>query len=88
MKQFKQFIFISFLTLIVFVIAPFVRAYEPDQLTDCISSALINPALEGVSESSIQNYCECALDLIVDQQQDVRDSGYKCAVKSFGANEG
>tara|TARA_Y100001968_G_C19241270_1_gene659542 strand:- start:489 stop:698 length:210 start_codon:yes stop_codon:yes gene_type:complete len=67
--------------------APLVRAYEPDQLADCLSSALANPALEGVSESSIQNYCECALDLIVDQKQDVRESGYKCAVTSFGEEE-
>ncbi len=70
--------------MIVFVNAPFVRAYEPDQLAECIAGALENPSIEGTAESSIQNYCECALDLIVDQNQDVLDSGYECAAKSFG----
>ncbi len=70
--------------MIVFVITPLVRAYEPDQLAECIASARENPSIEGVSERSIQDYCECALDLIVDLNQDVRESGYECAVKSFG----
>ncbi len=62
---------------------PLVSAYESDQLAECISSARENPSIEGVSKSSIQNYCQCALDLIIDQNQDVRESGYECAVKSF-----
>tara|TARA_Y100001968_G_C19373511_1_gene726348 strand:+ start:755 stop:1015 length:261 start_codon:yes stop_codon:yes gene_type:complete len=83
MKQAKQLIFTACLILIVFAIAPLVRAYEADQLADCILSARENPSLAGVSESSIQNYCECALELIVDQKKDVTESGRKCAVKSF-----
>ncbi len=52
-------------------------------LVDCISSAKGNPSIEGASESSIENYCDCALDLIVDQSKDVRESGYECAVMNF-----
>ena len=62
---------------------PLAQAYEPDQLGDCISSSRNNPSIQGVSESLIQDYCECALDLIVDQKQDPRESGYECAIKSF-----
>ena len=60
-----------------------VTAYEQDMLLDCISSASENTSIEGVSDSSIENYCDCALDLIVDQKKDVRESGYECAVKNF-----
>ena len=59
-------------------------AYEEEMLVDCISSARENTAMEGVSDKSIANYCDCALDLIVDKKKDVRDSGYECAVKNFG----
>ena len=76
-------VFTAFLMFSVFLIGPLVRAYESDQLADCISSAMQNPSLEDVSDSSIQNYCKCALDLIVDQNQEVRSSGYLCALKSF-----
>ena len=83
MKKFNQLIllFCCLLTLILFALE--VNAYEQDMLVDCISSARENTAIEGASEGSIANYCDCALNLIVDQQQDVRDSGYKCAVQNF-----
>ena len=87
MKYFKQLIFTAFLMLIVFAMSPLVRAYEADQLADCLLSARENPALAGVLESPIQSYCECALDLIVDRKQDIRESGQKCAVKSFMENQ-
>lgn len=78
-----QLILIPFLLLVLIALPPIVRAYEKIQLDDCISSARGNASIEGVSESSIKKYCDCALDLIVDQRQDVRESGYECALKSF-----
>ncbi len=84
MKKIKQITLLLLLVFIVSIFAPAVRAYEQDQLADCIFSAKENSALKGVSEVSIENYCSCALDLIVDQGKDIRDSGYECAIKNFG----
>ena len=58
-------------------------SYPESQMDDCISSALSNPATESISESSIMNYCDCALKAIFDEQKDVRESGYECAQKNF-----
>ena len=83
MKKIKQLTLAFFFLFIVSVFAPAVRAYEQEQLADCIFSARENSALKDISESSIENYCSCALDLIVDQGKDIRDSGYECAIKNF-----
>ena len=84
MKKIKKFILVSLLFLLAMSFVPSAIAYDQEQLADCISSAKGNTSIEGVSESSIENYCDCALDLIVDQGKDVRESGYECAIKSFG----
>ncbi len=84
MKTIKQLIFLASLLLVVFVFVPSATAYEQDQLADCVSSAMGNASIEGASESSIKNFCDCALELILDQSKDVRESGYECAVKNFG----
>ena len=83
MKSFKLFILIACFFLALFAFSLGARSYEKEMLVDCISSASKNTSIEGVSESSIENYCDCALDLIVDQNKDVRESGYECAVKNF-----
>ncbi len=83
MKKIYYLLIVGFTVLILLVSAPLVRAYDSAQLLDCISSAVKNPSTEGFSESSIQKYCECALELIVDQNKNVRESGYECAVKHF-----
>ncbi len=83
MKSFKQFIFIACFFFVLFAFSTGARSYEQEMLVDCISSAKGNPSIEGASESSIENYCDCALDLIVDQSKDVRESGYECAVMNF-----
>ena len=83
MKNVKKFIILSFLFLSLLVFPLSTIAYDSGQLLDCIDSAKQNKALEGISDSSIQNYCDCALDLILDQEKNVRESGYECATKSF-----
>ena len=67
MKKIKKFIFINFLILVFFLTSSSAKAFDASQLDDCILSATQNPSIEGVSESSIKGYCECALDLIVDK---------------------
>ena len=75
--------FLAVLLLVIFSFSPLSMAYPQDQLKECIFSAKQNPNVEGVSEVSIENYCDCALQLIIDEGKDVRDSGYECASKHF-----
>ena len=58
-------------------------AYPESQMNDCVSSALSNPSTKSISKSSITNYCDCALKAIIDENRDIRESGYECAIKYF-----
>ena len=49
----------------------------------CLSSPLSNPATKSISKIAIKNYCYCALKEIIDENKDIRDSGYECAQKHF-----
>ncbi len=59
------------------------HSYPESQMQDCISSALSNPSTKSISKTSITNYCDCALKAIIDENKDIRESGYKCAQESF-----
>ncbi len=58
-------------------------SYPESQMDDCVSSALSNPATQSISENAITNYCDCALRAIIDENKDIRESGYECAQKNF-----
>ena len=58
-------------------------SYPERQMNDCVSSALSNPATQSISENAITNYCDCALKAIIDENKDIRESGYECAQKNF-----
>ena len=58
-------------------------SYPESQMEDCISSAISNPATKSISKDSITNYCDCALKAIIDENKDIRESGYECAQKNF-----
>ena len=58
-------------------------SYPESQMQDCVSSALSNPATKSISKASITNYCDCALKAIIDESQNIRESGYECARKYF-----
>tara|TARA_Y100001968_G_scaffold331489_1_gene386340 strand:- start:533 stop:769 length:237 start_codon:yes stop_codon:yes gene_type:complete len=58
-------------------------SYPENQMEDCISSALKNPATKSISKVSITNYCDCALKSIIDENKDIREAGYECAKKNF-----
>ena len=58
-------------------------SYPVSQMDDCISSALSNPATKSISKLAISNYCDCALKAIIDENKDIRESGYECAQKHF-----
>ena len=58
-------------------------SYPDSQMEDCVASALSNPATNSISKASITNYCDCALKAIIDENKDIRESGYECALKNF-----
>ncbi len=76
----KAFLIISIMVLIYSGIA---YAYPESQMDDCVSSALSNPATKSISKIAITNYCDCALKAIIDENKDIRESGYECAQRNF-----
>ena len=58
-------------------------SYPENQMDDCVSSALSNPATKSISKIAIAKYCNCALTAIIDENKDIRKSGYYCAKKNF-----
>tara|TARA_Y100001968_G_C19062104_1_gene574260 strand:+ start:56 stop:292 length:237 start_codon:yes stop_codon:yes gene_type:complete len=72
-----------FLLLLLITFAGTAYSYPESQMDDCITSALSNPATKSISKISITNYCDCALKEIIDENKDIRESGYKCAQKYF-----
>ena len=73
----------SIVLLLVLSFAGNTHAYPQSQMEDCTSSALSNPATKSISKILITNYCDCALKAIIDEKQDIRESGYQCALKTF-----
>ena len=74
------------LLIIIILIISFTRtaySYPESQMADCVSSALSNPATKSITKTSITNYCDCALKAIIDENKDIRESGYDCAQKNF-----
>ncbi len=76
----KQILIISILFI---SFASAANSYPESQMEDCILSAINNPATKSISKESITNYCDCALKAIIDENKDIRQSGYECAQKNF-----
>tara|TARA_Y100001968_G_C19206502_1_gene642566 strand:+ start:189 stop:425 length:237 start_codon:yes stop_codon:yes gene_type:complete len=71
------------ISLLIFSFAGTAYSYTQNQMDDFINNALINPATKSISKSSLTNYCDCALKAIFDENKDIRESGYECALKNF-----
>ncbi|WP_413677901.1 hypothetical protein [Prochlorococcus sp. MIT 0916] len=76
----KAFLIIS---IIVLTSSGIAYSYPESQIDDCVTSALRNPATKSISKIEIINYCDCALKAIIDENKDIRESGYECAQKNF-----
>ena len=74
---------ILFTIILIISFASPAYSYTESQIDDCVSSALSNPATTMISKNAITNYCNCALKAIIDENKDVRESGYECAQKNF-----
>ena len=71
------------ISIILFTYTGIAYSYPQNQMDDCILSALGNPATKSISKIEITNYCDCALKAIIDENKDIRESGYECAQKNF-----
>ena len=71
------------ISLLIVSFANTAYSYPQSQMSDCISSALSNPATKSISKIAITNYCDCALKAIIDEHKDIKESGYECAQKNF-----
>ena len=71
------------ITILILSLASTAYSYPESQMNDCVSSALSNPATQSISKNAITNYCDCALKAIIDENKDIRASGYECAQKNF-----
>ena len=76
----RTFILIS---IFIFIYSIPAYSYPETQMDECVSSALSNPATKSISKNAITNYCDCALKAIIDENKDIRESGYTCAQKYF-----
>ncbi|WP_038652798.1 hypothetical protein [Prochlorococcus sp. MIT 0801] len=74
---------ILFVSIILLTFTGTAYSYPESQMDDCVSSALSNPATKSISENAITNYCDCALKAIIDDNKDIRESGYECAQQNF-----
>ena len=72
-----------FLLILMFFFSRSAFSYSESQMEDCISRALSNPTTKSLSGISIKNYCDCAVNAIIDENKDIRESGYECALKNF-----
>ena len=70
--------------LIFFTFTSKAISYPQEKLKECILGSKQNPIILGVPEETIKRFCNCSLELIVDQGKDMRFSANQCATKHFG----
>ena len=78
-------IFLIILSLMLTFVKEAFR-YSDSQLEDFVSSALKNPESKSIEIASIINYCNCALKAIINENKDIRESGFECAQQNFKLN--
>tara|TARA_Y100001968_G_scaffold2045_1_gene1754 strand:- start:262 stop:513 length:252 start_codon:yes stop_codon:yes gene_type:complete len=73
-------VFLALFISVILFIQPItkVNSYPEDQLIECLLAAKANPALLGLPETSISNFCDCALTAIIDDEKDDKASAKMC----------
>ncbi len=69
--------------LIFFLAGSRAIAYPLDQFNECVRSSESNKSILGVSQESIADFCDCALEKIIDEGKKVESSANECAKRSF-----
>ena len=67
------------LSVLIFSYVNSAYSYPVTQVDECISTALSNAATKTISKVAIRNNCDCSLKAIIDENKDIRQSGYTCA---------
>ncbi len=75
--------FFTILMIFSFFLAPMSIAYPQDQLKECVITTKQNPAIQGISDDSIQTFCDCSLKLIIDEEAPPQKAGNECAQIAF-----
>ena len=77
---------IRMVTIILFLIFSFSAmaiAYPQDQLNKCILGVKQSPIVTGVPASEIENWCNCTLELIIEEGKGDRQAANYCGHKYF-----
>ena len=59
--------FSAFCLVVLLAFSPAALAYPQDQLKECILGAKSSPTVLGVPQVSIENWCDCVLELTIDE---------------------
>ena len=73
----------TILLILFFIFSPVGNAYPQSQLKECILGSRQSPIVLGTPIKSIENYCDCVLELIVDKGREPKDSTNLCGSKFF-----
>ena len=71
------------LLLTFFACASMAIAYPKEEIATCITGVKRSPVLLGVPEQEIANWCDCVLQLTIDEAQDPKLSSSFCGQKHF-----
>jgi len=69
--------------IVICALAIQANAYPADQYDECILTAKANPVVANVPESSIEDFCDCALTEILDKGNDQKSSAQTCVKKTL-----
>ena len=69
--------------LLICTISSEAVAYPNTQLKECILSSKQNPIILGTPEDNISGFCDCSLQLIIDEGKGIESSANECAAKYF-----
>ncbi len=75
-------VFVTFV-IVAFSFAIGVDAYPQDQYRECILAVKSNPVVVGISEDSIESFCDCALGSIIDDDNTDENSVKHCAKETL-----
>ena len=77
---------ISLMIIFNLLFPSIVHAYPSNDLRECIDSAKLNPIIQEEDQNRIESFCDCALEIIIDQEKSIADAELEinsCASYAF-----
>ena len=69
---------------LIFALFPSIAfAYSKEQFEECILGSKQSPVLLGTPQKSIENFCECSLKSILDENKEIQASINQCGSLNF-----